>query len=854
MIGIGVVLQNDGLATLKRLQIDLEQTIHLHLREDRQQHLPHDGMTLLMQVLTGGLIGIQNQKVLDRAIHTPLGAQQQELILALIERGAQQPQLGGDARWAVERSVRVVITLTRGRLQADRGLAARFVAGLTQQGLKGLHLQRTAVEIPLVAVAAELLQAGTLLSGLNSFGDALHSQAVGQGDRGPHDRLILRRFDDRAHEGAIDLQTMHRQAAQKLEGGIAGAEIINGDPEALIRQRDQLLACQERIAQQHRFSDLQLQLLRRQRKGAQRVQQPPHEMTARQLQLARRDVQRQTGQGQGALLPELQPLQQPLQGPLADRHDQAALLGQGDELGRGDADATAVGPAQQHLAADQRARLVHLGLDHQAQLLAVEGLGQLTVEFEALADLTAEGAGVGADLAAAEALGLRQSRVGALQQGLGVLGVFGIGGDADAEAGIEPQLGHQRRLLGPQLFDATGQRHRIAEGADLVLLHHQELIAAQPRQPGPRPQDQPQLNGDALQQLIAQLGAEAVVDLLETVDVKAEHRKGLAVVASSQPLAQLLQRGLLVGQTGEGIVVTQLLDLLPGRLGETDITDGGDHTLGPAIVIDAHLAAHLHPGLGTVEKGEAMPGEERIAAIDGLLEIAAPARPVVGMHQGAVAPEGGGIGGRVGLAEAVHLRRPAHAAVVEPELPGADAAQGLAIAEESDALLQPVDRALLQRAISHDTDEQQAAIQRQHRMGDPDILNGAVLAAMAGEEGASAGCHQRRPTLGDPDRIMIRIGLQRFWIEAQQFVAAVTQMHRSGIIAVNEMPLQGIGHQQITTGQISDTLEIVQPLPGFRTEQFERRIELRLGPHRSRVHTFGHTIQAMQAQLASPQT
>jgi hypothetical protein len=53
--------------------------------------------------------------------------------------------------------------------------------------------------------------------------------------------------------------------------------------------------------------------------------------------------------------------------------------------------------------------------------------------------------------------------------------------------------------------------------------------------------------------------------------------------------------------------MAQLFDLLPGRVRQAHIAEGRQHPFRPAFVIDEHLAAHLHPGLGAVEEGETMP-------------------------------------------------------------------------------------------------------------------------------------------------------------------------------------------------------------------------------------------------------
>ncbi|MNE42551.1 hypothetical protein D3C80_1366810 [compost metagenome] len=114
------------------------------------------------------------------------------------------------------------------------------------------------------------------------------------------------------------------------------------------------------------------------------------------------------------------------QDPLADRQDQARLLGHRDEVRRRDVTAVLVLPAQQDLIARRLAGL-NRGLDLIVQLepLVIHGLAQGLGDATAGADGLVHVRFVEADVLGQRGLGAIHGQVGVVDQGRQVVGVLG---------------------------------------------------------------------------------------------------------------------------------------------------------------------------------------------------------------------------------------------------------------------------------------------------------------------------------------------------------------------------------------------------------------------------------------------
>src|SRR5580658_3667122 len=94
-------------------------------------------------------------------------------------------------------------------------------------------------------------------------------------------------------------------------------------------------------------------------------------------------------------------------------------------------------------------------------------------------------------------------------------------GDADARRQVDLAAGHAEGP-GHDLVELFGDARGLEVATD-VLAHHGELVAADPPDDIARPHGPPQPPGQGQQEAVAEVMPEAVVDLLEAVDVQHEN-------------------------------------------------------------------------------------------------------------------------------------------------------------------------------------------------------------------------------------------------------------------------------------------------------------------------------------------
>ena len=80
-------------------------------------------------------------------------------------------------------------------------------------------------------VAAGRLEVAELLSGLDALGGDRQLQRVPELDHRVDDRDVLLVVGKPAHERPVDLDAVDGQAAQVLERRVAGAEVVDRDPD-----------------------------------------------------------------------------------------------------------------------------------------------------------------------------------------------------------------------------------------------------------------------------------------------------------------------------------------------------------------------------------------------------------------------------------------------------------------------------------------------------------------------------------------------------------------------------------------------------------------------------------------------
>ena len=130
---------------------------------------------------------------------------------------------------------------------------------------------------------------------------------------------------------------------------------------------------------------------------------------------------------------------------------------------------------------------------------------------------------------AAELLGAVHCGIGVGEQRVDVVGVVGIVGDPDAARHVQRVARDFKRRGDRHLDVANDRRHRF-EALFLTEEQRDELVAADPDHGVGRAHAFDHLAGDVLEQFVARVVAEAVVDHLEIVEIDEGHR-GPAVVA-----------------------------------------------------------------------------------------------------------------------------------------------------------------------------------------------------------------------------------------------------------------------------------------------------------------------------------
>ncbi len=378
------------------------------------------------------------------------------------------------------------------------------------------------------------------------------------GDR-LHDRPTTGLHPDVGHEALVDLHDVDGIPPQVAQRGVPGPEVVQRqlDPDLLeVRQDDhRAFAVVEEDALRH----LQRQVLRLRPRPFQGTGHARGE--AGRHELPGRHVDRQTERLVGMLTQPPRPVQQSaVQDPLADALDERAPLGESDRGEHGHRPATGMVPAQQGLHAhDQPVGDADDRLVHQREATGVERLTKVILQLDEVRrtgrlphvdDLVG---------GAALALDLIHRDIGVVHEtGPDLVGMAGEG-DTDARGDLDlhrPVLrkDRDREGLGERLTDAGCDRLDSLHGRQ-VLAQDDELVPGDPRERVPRAQQRAQAPRHGDQQRVTDRVPVGVVDVLEAVEVREQHR-GLRV-RTLGPFAGVLQPLLQqhpVGKPGQGVV------------------------------------------------------------------------------------------------------------------------------------------------------------------------------------------------------------------------------------------------------------------------------------------------------------
>ena len=448
---------------------------------------------------------------------------------------------------------------------------------------------------PLHHVAAIFLQQRQLGIRFHPFGHHHHFQAVRHGDDGARDGGVFGVLRQAADKTLVDLQGAHVEALQVIHRRVTGAEVVDRHLHA---DRPQLLHGRHGgagVVHQGAFGQFQLQQFRIEAAVVQRRQHDLAEVLV--LELFGRQVHRHADGVAGAALPRPGLVAGGAQHPFADRHDQACVLGQRNELVGRDQTALGMAPAHQGFDGDDVAAAhVDLRLIQQIQLLVFQGAAQANFELDVAHDLHGQRRAVQPGVVLAAVLGVVHGGVGEFEQRIAVVAVFREQRDADA-GGDEDLVAFDDEGAAHRFLDAVGDVERMVDPLQ-VRNQDGEFVAAQPcqivrcvtgragmagalfsaRDQIGGPGGFAQALGHHLEQVVADVVAEGVVDAFEGVEVHEQHGELLVADFRAVQFAfQRFQKGLAVGDAGQAVAVGQAADLFLCAFAFADVAHQAQH-------------------------------------------------------------------------------------------------------------------------------------------------------------------------------------------------------------------------------------------------------------------------------------
>ena len=372
------------------------------------------------------------------------------------------------------------------------------------------------------------------------------------------------------------------------EAGVAGAEVVHGDPDAEVAQLLQLPEHAAARGEHLRLGDLHGQRRARHARGGQGLAHRGDEVAADQLLHGDVDAdQVLLGPGTYRSLP-----QRLAQHPGPDLDHAAARLQRRQERRRQQHAPFRVAPAQQHLVTDDATQpqvVDRLGV--QLELVLVDGALQVGLQRGQVEHLAAVPVGEDRVHRLAGVLGGVHGDVGVAHHGVGV----GLTGSAEDHADARAQ---RDRVAVHDQGRRQGARDPVVHEPPLPLVgaalqHQHELIAAQAGHRVAVADAAGQPGGHLPQHLVAVGVTAGVVDGLEAVQVEERDRHGPAVavhpvqgvldaVAQQHPVRQPRERVV-----GGGVQQPQLVPA-----GAGDVAEGAQDPVG----VDGHDDVLVHPG------------------------------------------------------------------------------------------------------------------------------------------------------------------------------------------------------------------------------------------------------------------
>ena len=410
--------------------------------------------------------------------------------------------------------------------------------------------------------------------GLHPFGHHLQVKALGQCQDGAHNGRVVGIGEHIAHEALVDLDLVEWQPLEIAQAGVAGAKVVQRKSDAFALELPHACNGVFDVAQQQAFGEFELEFGGVGAAVRQRLQHAANK--ARLAKLACADIHGDRKVARGFVpAPALQLFARGLQHKLAQRQNQAGLLGQGNEVTGADHAALWVTPAHQRLHTDQAGVVVHHGLVVHAQRATHQPLAQVGLQVGAGVDgglhvRVEEALGV-----AARRLGLVHGQVGPFEQLVHRQALVAKQGDADAGGAVvllPPQVKGQIQA-GQEFF---GNDFSLAGGVGQLGVqgfeHDHEFVTAKTCHGVGLAQAAEQPGGHLGQKLVAHVVAQGVVQVLEVVQVDEQQGAELQrACAGSHRALQPIEQHAPVGQARERVVKRQALDLSLGAFALGDV-------------------------------------------------------------------------------------------------------------------------------------------------------------------------------------------------------------------------------------------------------------------------------------------
>ncbi len=449
---------------------------------------------------------------------------------------------------------------------------------------------------------AHLPELAQLLLGLHAFGDDVHAQRLPERHHGLHHGAAAAGVQA-AHERAIDLQGLVGEALEVGERGVSRAEVVHVHLNPELAQLPEPRQREITVIHDGILGDIQAQALRRQ---PALIEDRPNALRHARLheQLAGNvdaDVERRVG-GK-AFLPAAHLPARLAQRPPLDGHDDVLLLREGQKAVRAHQALLGVIPAKQPFQThDAPAVERNDGLVMHEELLALHRPAQLGLEPHRPHLVLVESVVEDLVTGLARRLGPVHGEVGVAQHLLGALVSIRSERDADARRG-EHLVPADDEGLRQQLVNAHRHVGRIGD-ARHIGEQHGELVAPESRERVPGAQKLLQPVRDAHEQLVPGAVPEAVVHVLEAIQVEEQHGEKPILVAAvlAQREIQSVEEQSPVGQAREAVVHGVVQQLLLGAFARADVGERAGHAIRCSRLVPDRQTAAQHPqvsrGLG----------------------------------------------------------------------------------------------------------------------------------------------------------------------------------------------------------------------------------------------------------------